>query len=224
MPTYLVREGFTIDVGFLITAEQTRSAADFTNDILHDLPATLYRSIDFKTVSSVVGAVFCDVLAREVGAIVNPIEKGHPDVVPQSAAGASEAQLRNYPHGLEVKSTVGNITQGANLRAGQQRVNAITGITWQAHHQEVGSLMGLVWDFASERDSFLFPAITGIFYSDKLLQQDWGAISGTTGRNTKVCGMRSSAKRKMAAGWVLLHDDARYLEVFRRTLGVNTSL
>lgn len=109
--------------------------------------------------------------------------------------------------------------RGANLRAGQQRIEKLSGITWQAHHREVIALMGLVWDFANRHDEFFFPAITGIFYSDDLVEADWGTISGTTGRNTKVSGMIASGKEKMASGWVLLLDEQAYLKKFAKTLG-----
>ncbi len=216
---YRVRKDFAIRVGFDVRQRHVLAAVELTNEILSDLPASLYRSLDFKTVSSVIGSIFCDTLAKETKAIVNPIEKGHPDLVPSSAAGATEAVLRKYPEGLEIKCTVGNIEQGANLRAGQQRVGRLTGITWQAHHREVAALMGLAWDFANAKDSFHFPAITGVFYADNLKEDDWGAVSGTTGRNTKVSGMRVSGKDKMATGWVLLLDDDAYLASFARTLG-----
>jgi hypothetical protein len=126
--------------------------------------------------------------------------------------------LRNYPSGLEVKTTIGNIQQGANLRAGVRRVDRITGLTWQAHHQEVGELMGLTWDFAQEHDKFNLPAITGVFYSDQLEATDWGEISGTTGRNTKVCGMKISGRMKMGRGWIALLDEESYLAMFARFL------
>ncbi|MGL0788836.1 hypothetical protein [Xanthomonas translucens] len=216
---YRTRKDFAIRVGFEVRHTHIHKATQLTNRILADLPASLYRSLDFKTVSSIVGSIFCDTLANETNGIVNPIEKGHPDLVPATAAQATEVELRNYPEGLEVTCTVGNIEQGANLRAGQQRVDRLTGITWQAHHREVSSLMGLSWDFANLSDSFNFPAITGVFYTANLVEDDWGAVSGTTGRNTKVSGMRASGKAKMAGGWVLLLDDAAYISRFSRLLG-----
>jgi hypothetical protein len=76
---------------------------------------------------------------------VNPIEKGHPDIIPSVGLGSSEEVLRNYPNGLEVKGTIGNIRQGANLRAGMRRIDDLTGITWQAHHREVNHLLGFLW-------------------------------------------------------------------------------
>jgi hypothetical protein len=208
-----------IDAGFLISARQIGECAELTNSILTDLPAGLYRSLDYKTISAIIGSVFCDALASRTEGIVNPIEKGHPDIIPPTGAKATEEQLRNYPEGLEVKCTVGNIEQGANLRAGEERVGRLTGITWQAHHREVKELMGLVWDFVHAEETFRFPGITAAFYADNLNRDDWGQISGTTGRNTKVTGMRTSGKQKMGLGWLMLIDDSRYLATYSRVLG-----
>jgi hypothetical protein len=209
-----------IDVGFRVFGSNIGEAGKLTNSILADLPSTLYRSLDYKTTSAIVGSVFCDVLASQIpGAIVNPIEKGHPDIIPSSGCNAPEEQLRNYPVGLEIKCTVGNIEQGANLRAGKQRISKLMGITWQAHHREVKSLTGLVWDFVQPKDSFHYPAITGVFYANNLICDDWGEVSGLTGRNTKVTGMKANGKRKMGLGWVMLIDDSEYLSTYTRLLG-----
>lgn len=58
-----------------------------------------------------------------------------------------------------------------------------------------------------------------MFYASDLRREDWGEISGTTGRNTKVTGMRSSGKQKMGAGWVMLIDDEKYLKTYPHVLG-----
>lgn len=205
----------------MVTATDVVEAANLTNSILMDLPSGLYRSLDYKTISAIVGSVFCDSLASRTKGIVNPIEKGHPDIIPPAGAKATEEQLRNYPEGLEVKCTVGNIEKGANLRAGVQRIDKLTGITWQAHHREVKELMGLVWDFVQVKDKFHFPGLTAAFYANNLRREDWGEISGTTGRNTKVTGMRSSGKQKMGSGWIMFIDDPKYLAKYPRMLGVS---
>lgn len=220
MNNYIVNNIFSIDVGFSVNAYHVASAADLTNRLLADLPASLYRSIDFKTASAIIGSLFCESLANETGAIVNPIEKGHPDVLPRQAANASEEKLRNYPAGIEVKCTVGNVAKGSNLGAGARRLSDLTGITWQAHHREVTQLLGVVWDFANVHPTFNYPAITGVFYADTLVEDDWGAISGTTGRNTKVSGMRTSGKQKMGKGWVVIIDDPDYQSIYANTLGI----
>ena len=148
-------------------------------------------------------------MAREVGGIVNPIEKGHPDVIPASGGNATEAQPRNYPHGVEIKCTVGNVSKGSDLKPGMPRVKKLSGITW-THHREVKAFIGLVIDFAGKLlDDRRYPTITAAFYGKKLVPVDWGEISGTTGRNTKVTDMRSSGKRKMAEGWILVTEDTK---------------
>lgn len=216
---YLINNTFNLNCGFALVADDIFNASIQTNTILCDLPSTIYRSLDFKTISSIVGAVFCDTIANLLeNAIVNPIEKGHPDIIPIAAENCTEEQLRNYPEGLEVKCTVGNIRAGAGLRAGQTRIDDLTGITWQAHHREVESLLGLIWDFIESGKSFKFPTITGAFFTDELSEQDWGEISGTTGRNTKVTGMRTSGKQKMGEGWIVLLDDEMYLDKYTKNL------
>lgn len=212
---------FSINVGFQVTITEIQAAIDQTNELLRDLPSTLYKSIDYKTTSAIIGAIFCDTLATLVGGIVNPIEKGHPDIIPPSGANATEEELRAYPEGLEIKCTVGNIKKGANLRAGQTRIDDLEGVTWQAHHREVRELLGLVWDFVDDDHKFNFPTITGSFYSDQLVEDDWGKISGTTGRNTKVSGMTSSGKKKMGSGWVSLIDEPKYIDKFKALLKFN---
>jgi hypothetical protein len=183
-----------------------------------DLPSTLYRSIDYKTTSAMIGAIFCDTLAGFVDGIVNPIEKGHPDILPPEARGCSEEQLRNYPVGLEVKCTIGNVVKGADLQAGETRVDSLTGITWQAHHKEVKALLGLVWDFVDNAQAFNYPALTAAFYANDLKADDWGEISGTTGRNTKVTGMRTAGKQKMGRGWVAVLRREEYVSKYARLL------
>lgn len=215
---YKSNDEFSINVGFSVTHENIKNAVEQTNTILSDLPSTLFRSIDYKTTSAMIGAIFCDTVASLTEGIVNPIEKGHPDIIPASGANASEEELRKYPEGLEIKCTVGNIKTGANLRAGETRINDLTGITWQAHHREVEELMGLIWDFVNDGHEFNYPAITGAFYSSELEESDWGAISGTTGRNTKVTGMNASGKEKMGNGWVVVIDNDQYLDKHQRFL------
>jgi transcriptional regulator with XRE-family HTH domain len=216
--TYIIKTEKQIDCGFRVIPDDVARAIQETNRFLSTLPFSLYLSVDYKTISSIIGAVFCEKLALIVGAMVNPIEKGHPDIVPITAIGSSEAQLRNYPKGLEIKCTVGNIKIGANLQVGQTRIADLTGITWQAHHQEVTALLGLVWDFIAEDQVMSYPQITGAFYSDQLTSTDWGAISGTTGRNTKVTGMSGTGKAKMGAGWMVLLSKPEYLKRYKQLL------
>ena len=218
---YRVKDQFSIQCGFQVCGEDILTASNATAKQLQLLPFSLYQSIDLKTLSAIVGAVFVGDLADQVGAIVNPIEKGHPDIIPAYGHNATEAQLRNYPSGLEIKVTVGNVSTGSNLQPGTPRINQLTGITWQAHHREVKSLLGLAIDFAGTlHDGKNYPVITGVFYANNLTEDDWGEISGTTGRNTKVTGMNVSGKKKMGNGWVLLLDQDMYLKKYSDKLKI----
>lgn len=211
---------FNINPGFQITGSDVLHAAIQVQFQIEELPFALFKSIDLKALSGIVGALFATHISEQTGSIVNPIEKGHPDVIPVSGARASEEELRNYPEGLEIKCTVGNVTKGSSLEPGQTRLPCLTGITWQAHHREVTSLMGLVIDFAGKDSGHgAYPVITGVFYTDGLIVDDWGAISGTTGRNTKVTGMRVSGKQKMGDGWVLVAASDNFRQRYEQILG-----
>jgi len=215
-----VDTSFNINPGFRLTGTNVMHAAIQVQFQIEELPFALFKSIDLKALSGIVGALFATHIAEQTGAIVNPIEKGHPDVIPKSGERATEAQLRNYPAGLEIKCTVGNVAKGSSLDPGQPRLPCLTGITWQAHHREVSSLMGIVIDFAGKDSGHgAYPVITGVFYTDSLVVEDWGEISGTTGRNTKVTGMRVSGKQKMGRGWVLLAASKNYRESYEKILG-----
>lgn len=219
-PAYILNSGFSLDCGFHVSASDVRNSVVRTNRVMDALPLSLFRTVDFKAQSGMVGAVFASELASEVGAIPNPIEKGHPDIVPASAADATESDLRNYPRGLEVKSTVGSITQGIKRMPGRARIDTLTSITWQAHHRDVKQLMGITWDFVDgTAEQAMPPAVTGVFYAANLKEEDWGAIAGTTGRNTKVTGMKTSGRAKMASGAIVLMSDDRYLRAFRSKVG-----
>ena len=109
---FLAKLNVKFDCGFDLSTLQVVESVVATNNELARLPLSLWRAIDLKSVGSIVGAYLGQAIALVSGAIVNPIEKGHPDVLPPSAKGASEATLRNYPEGLEIKGTCGNVTTG----------------------------------------------------------------------------------------------------------------
>jgi hypothetical protein len=107
------------------------------------------------------------------------------------------------------------------LVAGQERVGALVSVVWQAHHREVRALMGLVWDFVGGAASHpAHPTITGAFYTKTLVESDWGAIAGTTGRNTKVTGMKMSGRRKMAQGILAVLRRSEYEQRYASCLGL----
>ncbi len=219
-----ITKPLNVNLGFNVDDEKILFAANDLNNFLSSLPPSLYRNLDFKTTGAMIGALYCSYLAERIdGAIVNPIEKGYPDIIPESGINATEEQLRNYPYGLEIKGTIGNVPTGIKLGGGEQRVESLTSLTWQAHHQEVNKVMCIVWDFCNTINNFNYPALTAAFYSDQLTKDDWGAISGTSGRNTKVCGMLESGKIKMGKGLVLLLNSKPYINKYSKILKINNS-
>jgi len=222
MINYKVNQNFSVNLGFEVSYKEVLAAVENLNTFLSSLPSNLYSSIDFKTTGAMIGAIFCSKLVEQMPkfAAINPIEKGHPDIIPLSAVNSTEEDLRNYPVGLEIKGTIGNLITGSNLRAGKTRIYDLRTITWQAHHREVNHLMGIVWDFVNHIDRFNYPAITGVFFSNELKPDDWGKISGTTGRNTKVTGMIDSGKHKMGQGWVLIYDNPNYIIKYSHILKI----
>lgn len=216
---YLVNPNVGFACGFSLSVPQLMSAVVGANRELAGLPLSLWRSIDLKSTGAIVGAYLAEAVASAAGAIKNPIEKGHPDVLPAEAARASEAELRNYPEGLEIKGTCGNIGKGVLLKPGDSRCGHLTGVTWQAHHQEVERLLAIIWDFDRVATDTPSPVISAGFYSSDLKPEDWGTISGTTGRNTKVSGLRQSGKQKLADGAVFVLDRKAYVERYGRLFG-----
>lgn len=210
---------FSADLGFHVNEENIYKATVALNDFLWELPPTLYRNIDFKTTGALIGAVYCSKLASEIeGAIVNPIEKGYPDIIPASGAEATEEELRNYPQGLEIKGTIGNLKNAVKLSAGEPRIDVLSGIAWQAHHRDGKLLLGFVWDFVHQTGDFNYPAITAVYFTNELTTEDWGKISGTTGRNTKVTQLLKSGKIKMFNGNILVIDDMKYINKYSKLL------
>jgi hypothetical protein len=76
--------------------------------------------------------------------------------------------------------------------------------------------MGIIWDF--DQLPKKFPIISGVFYANNLKEEDWGRISGTTGRNTKVTAMLTSGKEKMGKGNIVIIDNKKYLEAYQKRL------
>ena len=83
---YRVRKKASISCGFNVSSSAILASSSSTAKQLQMLPFSLYQSIDLKTLSSIAGAIFVGCLASNVGAIVNPIEKGHPDIIRRAVA------------------------------------------------------------------------------------------------------------------------------------------
>lgn len=95
--------------------------------------------------------------------------------------------------GFEVKSTCGNV--GSNGSTIFRECRNSTRFDWKAHHRQTNHLIGIHWDFIDK-----VPTIISIFYSNKLVIEDWGSIvlpKENGSRTTSVSVMRSSGIKKM---------------------------
>jgi len=215
-----VNENMSTDAGFHIDDKIIVNAIEYANAVIETIPTVVFQAIDFKAKSGMIGALFCKGIENNSSGIVNPIEKGYPDLLPSIAKNATRDELMNYQIGLEVKCTAGNLKSKLILGNGEKRVQDLSGITWQAHHQEVNKVIALVWDFYENKKFEMKPIITGVFYSNELTEQDWGKISGTNGRNTKVSGIKVSGKTKLGKGWIAILDKPEYLTKYKHILKI----
>lgn len=192
-----------MNCGIAITPDLVLEAVVSTNKHLASFPSILWDRIDLKSSGSIIGALLGYDLARVSNSIVNPIEKGYPDILPASALGASEKELMNYPVGLEVKTTCGSVENSASVKSGLPRVHTLNGIAWKAHHREVNRLLAVIWDFVPDSTGNL-PAVTSAYFSDSLQIEDWGEISGggAGSRSTNVSNIRQSGKQKLLDGQI----------------------
>jgi len=218
---YLFRSKVEFDCGLNVDAKTIFDSVILTNERLATLPFQLWQAIDLKSTGAIIGAYLSTSIAEMCDGIVNPIEKGHPDVLPKKASNCTEEELRKYPEGIEVKGTCGGIKKGVKLDKGQERTKDLTGIVWQAHHREVEKLLGTVWDFRTIFSTMPSPTILAAFYSEELNIEDWGQVSGTTGRNTKVSAMVRSGKRKMGDGAICIINEKDCIEKYSKYLDFN---
>jgi hypothetical protein len=209
----------TFDCGFEIDSAKLVLAIKECNEGLASFPPHIWSSIALKFSGAVIGEFFAASIANACGAFRNIVEQGYPDVLPKDAENATEVELRHYPTGLELKGTCGNIPTGKLVKAGLSRVNSLSSINWKAHHREVENLLAFVWDFYPLNDDVNTPCITAAFYCANLCEEDWGAISGLSGRSTKLSNMAKGGRDKMASGLVCILDDDhiknKYLKIFK---------
>lgn len=212
------------EAGFAVNLNDILNAINYTNEVIYSLPFTIFQSIDFKSTSGMIGALFCKGIESHTSSIVNPIEKGYPDILPDCVDPLfTNPQLMNYHKGIEVKSTLPGVPTGTEAPPGTSRLETMKSITWQAHHREGKKLLGLTWDFVSvNKDNNFHPIIVAVFYSDNLSEEDWGQISGTNGRNTKVSGLKSSGKKKMGDGCLAILNSSSYISKIKHILKPTT--
>lgn len=211
----------TTDCGFDYSLGQLMEALEETNDAINDMPDMLFSAVDYKTTSAIVGCLLCLNIAKSShgDAVVNPIEKGEPDILPSVALGGDSNTYMHYPYGIEVKCTLGTLPSDSVVEKARTRIDDVNSVTWQSHHRTVKKLLSIIYDFLPNERNDYRPVITGVFYTNQLVESDWGEISGTEGNNTKVSSLTASGCQKLGEGWVaILEDPHNYFEKYATLL------
>ena len=224
-----------------ISASVVMGAVNIAHGLIDELYAydlDIASILGLRNLSAFVGELVAGAVERVAGDQLrpNPHQDGYPDLLLMDDIGRREWERLERAGrlsdkspfspfaggGIEVKATCGAIPtpKEAERRGikrpmpGDERVGALTGYDWKAHHRETNHLLGVLWDFAAGR-----PRIAALFYSDELDAEDWSEIVQPReggGKTTSVSIMRPSGIRKMYAGWICVIDDDRYANFLNR--------
>lgn len=207
--------------------------------ILKDIPVDIFSVLGMRNLSAFVGELLAKSLER-VGEGVfksNPHQDGYPDLLLMDEMGIkdwnhlkSKGALREkgpfspfINGGIEIKATCGSVPTPKECAKrgiekpdiGDTRINVLKGYDWKAHHRETTNLLGLLWDFDNNRA----PRIVGIFFGNKLSEEDWGKIVTPKkggGRTTSVSIMPRTGVKKMYTNWLAVIDDSRYIDFLNK--------
>lgn len=201
-----------------------------------ELAPEVITVLGMRNLSAFMGELFVRSLEKvSQGLLIkNPHQDGYPDLLLMTdEAKLLMAELKDHLRekspfsgfktgGVEVKATCGSIPTPAVFfkkgfskpDIGDQRVDFLIGYDWKAHHRSTNNLFGIFWDFIEG-----IPMICAVFYSGKLTTESWGTIIQPReggGRTTSVSIMTRSGVFEMYQGWIVVINDARYINFFNR--------
>ncbi len=184
----------------VISADALKSAWVETDRFLAELPATFsmnarnfYSILGQRNLSGFVGEVFKGALHQQATFLEpNPHPDGRPDLLdltsPEAVAHYVEechepesnlpikAALAPFRFGgLEIKCAIGSVRGGSasDYPVGTSRADAVTGLTYWAHHRHACRLVALYYDFDVLDGS---PGIKAIFFAE-VEKNHWAPVS-----------------------------------------------
>jgi hypothetical protein len=197
---------------------------------ISEFEVDIFEILGLRNLSSFVGEIFAASCRRVTGSTFrkNPHQDGYPDLLLMDGHGENhwkclEGRLQEKgpfspfaTGGIEVKATCGSTESAKMLSAkgsakpqiGDHRLPLLKGYDWKAHHRDTNNLLAILWDFIEGR-----PGIAGIFYSNQLIEADWGKIVQPReggGRTTSVSIMQKSGIRKMYEGAICIRKNPDY--------------
>lgn len=207
--------------------------------IMADIPVDIFSILGMRNLSAFVGELFARSIAKEANGlfISNPHQDGYPDLLLMDAHGQKlyeelikSVKLRDkspfspFPNGgLEIKATCGSVPTPAQCAKkgiekpdmGDTRIHTMRGYDWKAHHRETNNLIGILWDF----NQYRVPEIIAVFFGNNLTEADWGKIVQPKeggGRTTSVSIMSRAGVAKMYQNWIVVKNDAGYIDFLNR--------
>lgn len=241
---YIVRNrNVEIDGSIILTPEQIRNSILFCNAALKSLSdetakfdIDIFEALGMRNLSGLIGEYFAKSVQRhsEGKLVSNLHQDGYPDLLLVDTIEKLtylgtlyvEHNNRKVPlekesfspfkyGGIEVKATCGSTPSTSTKKAiGEQRIDAVTGFDWKAHHRLTNNLLSIFWDFIDG-----IPTVVACFYRNDLTESDWGKIvqpKDGGGRTTSVSIMNSTGVKKMCEGWVAVIDDPAYTTHFAK--------
>jgi hypothetical protein len=197
----------------------------------------LFEILGMRNLSALIGEVFAKKLeeASNGALLSNPHQDGYPDLMLMDNIG--KEMMSSYGNklrdkapfspfangGIEIKCTCGSVPTDSICKKrgyphkpglGDTRMDLLVGYDWKAHHRETNNLIGILWDFIDS-----VPAITAIFYSNKLVETDWGKIIQPKtggGRTTSVSIMTRIGVKKMYEGWIYVSDSTPLIKFLNK--------
>lgn len=206
----------------LLAIKNTNTKFKTISNKTKDMELDIFQVIDFRNLSGIVGEVF----VKELSLINNKLHKnpsldGYPDLLqistPEMITFFNNCEYSHFLKfkygGIEVKNTFGTKKAKSNIIVGDQRINNINKkLDWKAHHQQTNNLIGLFSDYIDNT-----PTIIALFYSDKLIKDDWQETQKPTEGSamTSFSTIQKSGFLKMKQGLKICFDNDIYLNFFK---------
>lgn len=145
----------------------------------------------------------------------NPVDRGHPDLIPAWCMKENDFDWSRVPHGIEIKTTCGRLScRAGTLGFDESRIDHLASFTWASHHKDSKRILGTLWDYVMGA-----PQVVAVFYCDGLQKRDYTEQTDPTvskGHSTNSSSIRRRGRDKFK--WVCVADDSRYVSRIRHIL------
>lgn len=214
---------------------ETSSA--ITNQYLSHLPSSFgttshifYSTLNQRNLSGFIGEVFKHALCSQSKRLIpNPHPDGRPDILnisnPRIEAhfkscfdkltGAPKRdKLAPFKYGgIEIKCTIGNISNASEFDIGVSRVESISGINFWAHHAHKCDLLGIYYDYCEKM--YGAPQIKGAIFCE-IEESDWSKVSiGRPDRKkTSNTSLNKQGREKLKNSLIMLSTEEKYKKKF----------